>query len=479
MPRLPPSLLLQAYQRSQLLPLVLRGARTIDSSINELRWLKEHVQTLKPATPRQAHLNLLKLCQRRSRGEPLQYILGSQPFGELEIKCRPGVLIPRPETESYTTYLASLINAPRGSNEIPNLYPKRVNPDTPPPSLRILDLCSGSGCISLLLHSLLSPKFPSLTIFGFDISPTAIKLAQENLEHNVKEGQISPSALTSSLTQAPQVQFGHGDVLQESGLPENIGQFDIIISNPPYISRSAFATQTTRSVRNYEPLLALVPQNENSDIFYSRLIRLHQIHLSNVTVMEVGDAKQAVRVVELAQEMDYQGFRGAPRVRNRVEIWRDEPGFRDPDQAQEIRSIAGREIRFRGRGKIRAVVLFREKTDRHADYKKQLNRMVVERLGEPAQPGEMSRAEKWRVVRKERLHRTVMLRSRSRLEEKKEAKMNGTTSFRTTGLGDWSGEGKRKETSVRTMGRRMGRGRMKGKKKMGSFGSRSWLGTLY
>ncbi|CZT52347.1 uncharacterized protein RSE6_13665 [Rhynchosporium secalis] len=419
MPRLSPSIFKQAYSKSELLPLILRGARTLDSSINELRWLKEHVQTLKPSSPGKARLNLLKLCQRRSKGEPLQYILGSQPFGELDIKCRPGVLIPRPETELYTTYLASLINAPPTSNEIPNLYSKRANPKTSPPSLRILDLCSGSGCISLLLHSLLSPRFPQLQIFGLDISSKAVALSKKNLSHNVLSGYLSSSASKDTPNRPPQVQFGIADILAD--LAENLGQFDVIISNPPYISRSHFSTQTTRSVRKYEPLLALVPRDENPDIFYERLIRLHQIHLSNVTVMEVGDAAQAVRVVELAGEMDYQGFRKAPRVRNRLEIWRDDPGLQDPDRDQEIRNIAGREVRFRGCGKIRAVVLYREKTDRHSVHKTLLNSNVVERLGVP--PGEMplTKQKLRRQLNKERQKRKTLRRNQARkTEEMKE-----------------------------------------------------------
>ena len=91
MPRLPPHLLWTAHRISPLLPLVLRGCRTLPSAVNELRWLREHVQE----TSCLKNSRLLQLCQRRARGEPLQYILGSQPFGELDIKCRPGVLIPR------------------------------------------------------------------------------------------------------------------------------------------------------------------------------------------------------------------------------------------------------------------------------------------------------------------------------------------------------------------------------------------------
>lgn len=97
MPRLSRALLLRAYNISPLLPLVLRETRTLSSAINELRWLREYVdnKTFHHHTPRQKSKTLLKLCQRRARGEPLQYLLGTQPFGELEIKCKPGVLIPR------------------------------------------------------------------------------------------------------------------------------------------------------------------------------------------------------------------------------------------------------------------------------------------------------------------------------------------------------------------------------------------------
>ncbi|KAH7378135.1 S-adenosyl-L-methionine-dependent methyltransferase [Cadophora sp. MPI-SDFR-AT-0126] len=370
MPRLPPSLLLQAYNTSPFLPLILRGARTLDSAINELRWLREHVQTLKPACSHVASEKLLKLCQRRSRGEPLQYILGSQPFGELDIKCRPGVLIPRPETESYTTYLAKLANENRLGIKASKKQTK--------PCLRILDVCSGSGCISLLLHSLLSPKF-KIKIFGLDISKQAIDISRTNLSHNVSAGYIDPVAIKDTPSHPPEVQFSITDIF--APLPKNIGQFDIIISNPPYISRSAFNTQTTRSVRNYEPKQALVPIDQNPDVFYKRLIRLHQINLSQVLVMEVGDAEQAIRVAEMAFEMNDTSFHRAPRVTNRVEIWRDNPDVEGVDEV--VKEMAGQEIRIRGQGKIRAVVMFRVRTDKHARYKEQLNLRVLERLDEP------------------------------------------------------------------------------------------------
>ena len=95
MPRIPHALLLRAYKISPLLPFTLRATRDLPSAINELRWIREHVEEFKFPSPLRGQEKLLELCKRREWGEPLQYILGSQPFGELEIKCRPGVLIPR------------------------------------------------------------------------------------------------------------------------------------------------------------------------------------------------------------------------------------------------------------------------------------------------------------------------------------------------------------------------------------------------
>ncbi|KAE8443364.1 hypothetical protein EG329_001922 [Mollisiaceae sp. DMI_Dod_QoI] len=400
MPRLSHALILQAYSKSSLLPLVLRGTRTLESGINELRWLREHVlTTAKPGQcPRAKRKRLLQLCLRRSRAEPLQYILGSQPFGDLDIKCRPGVLIPRPETEAYTAYAAKLLN-----DESDKLMRSTVefaeNEHRLPiiPSLRILDVCSGSGCISLLLHSLLAEKFRDTTIFGLDISEAAVNLAKENLRKNVEAGNLVPQA-SGQNGGHPQVQFGICNVL--SKYPRGFNYFDIIISNPPYISKSKFATETTRSVRNYEPTLALVPSStkrykmghlkcEPEDIFYHRLIKLYYTARCKMLVMEIGDEEQARRVVEMVLSTD--GLIDS----NTVEIWRDWPdrepedgeatvmrlGERftpsgEPDMSAKTREQQAQisrpkkvfveargvgDIPIKGAGKIRTVVLFRKK----------------------------------------------------------------------------------------------------------------------
>ena len=86
---------------------------------------------------------LAEFVRRRSRGETLQYIIGNQPFGDLEILCRVGVLIPRPETETYTQNLASLLKQLQQAGKWEQS------------NLKVLDLCTGTGCIAFLLYGLL------------------------------------------------------------------------------------------------------------------------------------------------------------------------------------------------------------------------------------------------------------------------------------------------------------------------------------
>ncbi len=128
---------------------------------------------------------------------PIQYILGSVPFDELNILVEPPILIPRPETEEWCINIV---------NQLKQLHNK---------NLTILDLATGSGCIALTL----AHHFPHSEIIATDISTTALKLAQNNCMHN----NI------------------HNLLLIESDLFEKIPtskKCDIIVANPPYIAES-------------------------------------------------------------------------------------------------------------------------------------------------------------------------------------------------------------------------------------------------
>lgn len=345
MPRIRPSLIIKAYNENPLLPLLVKECRSLDSARNELRWLRERALRDSQSPTRLAgrtnfgwRTRLRVMCRRRSRGYPLQYILGDQPFGDLEILCRRGVLIPRcdrlfrnsssfafltlpirPDTESYTLHAAKLIRSDLLKNQPASESAQRVQP------LRILDLCTGTGCIPLLLHALLFPHCEQMQILGIDISPKALDLARLNLRHNVRSGRLAPQA-------SDQIEFHQADVLgRDDGSisriedilskyepPEvSIGgantTFDLLISNPPYISTSDFRNGTTaRSVRLFEPRLALVPPAVHSrknfcdrpeDIFYARILALSLKLRPRLVVLECGDLRQAHRVVNMHQEL--------------------------------------------------------------------------------------------------------------------------------------------------------------------------------
>jgi methylase of polypeptide subunit release factors len=267
----------------------------------------------------------------------------------------------------------------------------------PPPTLRILDACSGTGCISLLLHHQLSCHFRNLRIIGLDFSPTAVALSKENLKRNLTKGLLQESVIGSadhkmddgpseSAISVPQVQFMTHNIFD--GLPKSVGPIDIIISNPPYISKAKFNSETTRSVRNWEPKLALVPGKcsllthtqspsiSPEDIFYYQLLSTHRTSFSKVLLMEVGDEEQAIRVVKLALP------HRAIEFRNRIEIWRDWPD--DVVDMGEM-EIDGHRIFIKGSGKVRAVVLFRTRDVKTPQTKLPLLKMVEELAEETPQ----------------------------------------------------------------------------------------------
>ncbi|KAH0035184.1 modification methylase HemK, partial [Aureobasidium melanogenum] len=370
MPRLSPRILHQARKIDSLLPLVLQGTRDLASARNELRWLKEHVleqqqnkQSLENCNVQQ---QLRKLCVDRARGKPLQYIMGTEYFGDLEIACEPGILIPREgrqETAASVTFLIERLLQKKN----PQLFPKHI---------RILDLCTGTGCIPLLAHYELGQRRrhgqppQSLEVVGVDISDQALNLANRNLHRLAGAGYLGPD---------PSLHFIQADILatdsnDKSNHPPSLdsalhhyestsstscdGRWDIVISNPPYISPQAFNNTTQRSVKRYEPRLALVPPPQNNslysqvdqgDIFYPRLLQIARNVGAKVVLFEVADLEQAERVALMAKD---QG------IWDGIEIWRDYPSEHDPD-VEIINTGALKDVKILGTGNGRSVFAYR------------------------------------------------------------------------------------------------------------------------
>lgn len=350
MPRLPPWLLQQAKQRSRNLAALVPACRDIQSAKNELRWLTEYARgTTTHSDSKTQRLRLL--CQRRRRGVPLQYILGSQPFGPLDIQCRSGVLIPRPETEAYTYHLADLIK----TGEI--LGSKSSNDNA---ELSIVDLCTGTGCIPLLLYTLLQPSFRRLRVRGVDISPRAVGLAKLNVHHNAKLGNIATSQPDQKLD------ILRGDIFKDQDIaPVAQTPCDILVSNPPYVSQRAWdfgQGGLGYSVRKYEPRLALVPNHDlpvpaewlHEDVFYSRLLDIAMLLKPSVALLELGEESQARRILGRLFQHRVAEFVMA-------EVWRDWPdltaaGGEAAELVVELNDIS-RRVPVRGRGQIRSILL--------------------------------------------------------------------------------------------------------------------------
>ncbi len=150
---------------------------------------------------------------------PLQYLLGSVPFIDCDILVEPPVLIPRPETEGWCLELIKDLE------------------QMPHHDFRILDLCTGSGCIAIAL----AKTFPQAQIYASDISDQALALAQKNADRN----EVSINLISSDLF---------------ASIPKDL-IFDIIISNPPYVSEHEWR-QLDPSVKTWEDTIALVaPDN--------------------------------------------------------------------------------------------------------------------------------------------------------------------------------------------------------------------------
>ena len=287
------------------------------------------------------------------------------------------LMLYRPETESYTTHLAELINSHRLDRVLSKYTCQEhdageISRSSKIPHLRILDLCTGSGCIPLLLNSLLSKSVVRVESYGWDISEDAISLAKENLAHNVRLGHVKLSCdnhLRFDVVDIFDLDYKLLRLLIKlSNQKTNDVKVDIIISNPPYISQEAFKRETTRSVRNWEPRLALVPAKlppsqlsmgiDGADIFYQRLLVLHSdVFRSQLLVMEVGDEAQAIRVARMALgHCNSLNIRNA-RERNCVEIWKDSP---ETDELQELQ-VGGDMVLVKGTGNFRAVVSYKHK----------------------------------------------------------------------------------------------------------------------
>ncbi|OGS70237.1 MAG: protein-(glutamine-N5) methyltransferase, release factor-specific [Flavobacteria bacterium RIFCSPLOWO2_12_FULL_35_11] len=171
---------------------------------------------------------------------PIQYIVGETAFYGLLFKVDKNVLIPRPETEELVEWI---LQNHKNSN-----------------SLKILDVGTGSGCIAISL----AKNLPNADVFALDISEEALNVAKNNAAMN----QVK-------------VDFILADILKTEKLATN---FDIIVSNPPYV-RELEKSQMQQNVLSNEPPIALFVKDENPLLFYDKIAELAKKHLTENGVL--------------------------------------------------------------------------------------------------------------------------------------------------------------------------------------------------
>ena len=198
------------------------------------------------------------------KGVPLQYITNKQEFMNLEFYVDENVLIPQPDTEVLVESVLEICNNIKENTKI-----------------KILDLCTGSGAIAIALNHELNKRNINTEIIASDISDNALKVAKKN---NVKNNT--------------KVKFIHSDLFEN--IKDN--DFDIIVSNPPYIKKDVIPT-LSEQVRN-EPIIALDGGNDGLD-FYKKIIEQARKYIKNegYLCLEIG-YDQKIEVLTLLNKFE-------------------------------------------------------------------------------------------------------------------------------------------------------------------------------
>ena len=223
-------------------------------SLNVKRSELSGKKTLKPSEAKKIE----ELVEKRLTGRPLWYIVGDTEFYGLKIKVDERVLIPRPETEVLAETVIKSVE--QGD--------------------KILDLCTGSGCIAIAVAKNCAHK--DVTVTASDVSDGAVMLASENAKlNNVK------------------INFVVGDLFRNVR-----GRYNIIVCNPPYI-RSGEIPIIQREVRDFEPRVAL-DGGEDGLEFYRRIAEEVKSYIAKdgMLIMECGEG-QAEEILKLFKKRDY------------------------------------------------------------------------------------------------------------------------------------------------------------------------------
>ena len=211
---------------------------------------------------------LEEIIIRLQKGEPVQYVLGEADFAGRTFHVEPGVLIPRPETAELCQWIEKDL---AGISTVSSEDFSEDSPQATDDARRILDICTGSGCIAITLGL----NIPNSEVTGWDISEDALRIAQGNVEMmkagNVRIEHQDALALPKAAETDNEKMKGNDDkeVVKPKGEAKtpSTQKWDLIVSNPPYICEKEKADME-KNVLEHEPSLALFVPDEDPLKFY-------------------------------------------------------------------------------------------------------------------------------------------------------------------------------------------------------------------
>jgi release factor glutamine methyltransferase len=218
------------------------SAELLLSHVLQLKRIELYTQFDKSVAQEQLD-RLHDLVKRAGRHEPVAYLTGKTEFFSLQLKVSPDCMIPRPETELLVERAIEFLRKRTGTFA-----------EWPSPQF-VCDLCTGCGCIAVAI----AKNFPDARIIATDISDVALTVAAANIEKHQLKNRIE--LLCGDLFEPVVPQLDVGKLV-----PDSDRGFDLIVCNPPYVSRAEFE-KLDKNVRDYEPRLALFAGEDGLDIY--------------------------------------------------------------------------------------------------------------------------------------------------------------------------------------------------------------------
>ncbi len=249
-----------------------------DLVLENMTGLNRSQRSLESTKPFNIKSRLQELINQLQTHRPVQYVLNEAWFYGLKFQVNESVLIPRPETEELVDWIVKDVRSTK--YEVRSVSPPLTIHHSP---LTIFDIGTGSGCIPIALKK----NLPQTEVYALDVCTEALH-----------------TAINNAVTHETEINFQLLDFLDE-GKWNDLGKYDIIVSNPPYI-KTTDANTMSKHVLEFEPHKALFVPDEDALLFYRKIadFALHHLNSNGDVYVEINQ-QLGKETVELFQQKGF------------------------------------------------------------------------------------------------------------------------------------------------------------------------------